>query len=376
MKLKIMYIVSTLARTGPTNQLFNIVKNLDKNFFSPIIVTLSPEPKSTLIDLFNKENIKIHSLNFSRFEGAFKAGKIISKIIEKYDPDIIHTQGLRPDSLAVKYIKGKNVITTIRNFPFEDYPLKFGKLLGRIMAYNHINSIRNIDYPVACSLSLQKKFKTRLNIDVDVIQNGVNTDKYNQINDSQKKKLRNKLGIPTEKKVFISVGALIKRKAPEVVIDGFLNMDKSSESLLFILGDGPLMKNCEEMVKKYKNVILLGSINNVNQYLQASDYFISASTSEGLPNTVLEALSVGLPVCLSDIDPHEEILNQNKECGILFKVNNRTDLSKKLNHLIQSDYSIMRGAALNLIKSNFSAKIMSNKYQELYKKISSVSTKC
>ena len=42
---KILYIVSTLERCGPTNQLSYIIKYLDKSKFEPMVLTLSPEPK-------------------------------------------------------------------------------------------------------------------------------------------------------------------------------------------------------------------------------------------------------------------------------------------------------------------------------------------
>lgn len=42
---KVLYIVSTLRETGPTNQLFGIISNLNKNDYNPVILTLSPNLK-------------------------------------------------------------------------------------------------------------------------------------------------------------------------------------------------------------------------------------------------------------------------------------------------------------------------------------------
>ena len=72
----------------------------------------------------------------------------------------------------------------------------------------------------------------------------------------------------------------------------------------------------------------------VKDYLQAADIFISTAVSEGLPNTVLEALSSGLPCILSDIGPHREIIEKNVGAGKLFKLRDSVELSK-----IMEDYS-------------------------------------
>src|SRR5690625_7810412 len=96
--MRIMYLVSTLGASGPTNQLFNLVTNLDKKKYTPIIITLSPEPSNTLIDEFIEKEIKVKSLSLSRLKGLFKAKKKLNQIIKAYKQDIIHSQGLKPRS--------------------------------------------------------------------------------------------------------------------------------------------------------------------------------------------------------------------------------------------------------------------------------------
>ena len=78
---KILYIVSTLQRTGPTNVLFNLVSHLDRTKFQPVILTLSPENNShyTLQAEFLKLDVEIHSIGLSRIAG-FLLGN--SKILE------------------------------------------------------------------------------------------------------------------------------------------------------------------------------------------------------------------------------------------------------------------------------------------------------
>ena len=53
-KIKILYVVSTLRQSGPTNQLKGIISNLDKRKYEALVLTLSPEPKKTLVDNFTQ----------------------------------------------------------------------------------------------------------------------------------------------------------------------------------------------------------------------------------------------------------------------------------------------------------------------------------
>lgn len=365
--MKILYLVSTLARTGPTNQLYNIVNNLDQEKFNPIIVTLSPEPSNSMKEQFKKIGVPIETLNLSRLKGLYLNKRNIREVINYHNPEIIHTQGIRADEIAVKYLTDFKVVSSIRNYPFEDYPKKFGKIIGSLMAYKHLRIIQKAYKPVVCSNTLKETFIERSRIDLSVIQNGVDTEKFYPINDSKKKILREQLGIPLDKNILISVGSLINRKSPEVVIKGFLNSNLSKNYVLLLGGSGPLLEKCKELVRTNSNVILLDSIDNVNEYLQISDYFISASQSEGLPNTVLEALAVGLPVVLSDIKPHLEILDFDSNAGFLFRKNDINKLIEELNNLLnERDYISKSLSAKNIISEHLSAESMSRKYQRLY----------
>lgn len=59
--------------------------------------------------------------------------KTLKNVLKEIQPDVIHSLGVFPD-FAVSRMKCFNQIITLRNYVYEDYPAKFGKLLGTIMA--------------------------------------------------------------------------------------------------------------------------------------------------------------------------------------------------------------------------------------------------
>jgi glycosyltransferase involved in cell wall biosynthesis len=362
----LLYVVSTLASSGPTNQLYNLICNLNQSVFKPIILTLSTEPANSKYQDFVKQGIQVESLSLSRVNMIFQGKKQLKQIIKKIKPDIIHTCGIRPDIYINKYLGEYLHCNTIRNYPYEDYPVKFGKFMGTIMAYTHMKLHKKISYPVSCSYSIADKIKTRHNITTHVIQNGINSEHYSPVSIEEKTRLRKQLNLP-EKILFIFVGSLIERKEPILLIKAFKESKLSENATLVILGDGPLSDGCNQL--KDDSIIMKGNVVNVSEYLKACDVFVSPSNSEGLPNAVLEAMGASLPSILSDIEPHKEILQRSTDIGVLFKVGNIDGLSECLKKAMDWDFKIMGKRSRNSLEQNFSAKKMSRSYQDFYKTI-------
>jgi len=363
--MKIAYIVSTLKRAGPTVQVYNLVKNLDKRLFTPVVITLSPEPANSIKEEFRKEGIDTHNLNLSRLQGLFFAKTKLKGLLDKIKPDIVHTQGIRADNLVFRHFKEYPHVLTIRNYPFYDYPPLYGKVKGWFMAKNHCKIVAQTPYAVTCSKTISDIFRQNHGVTLYSIQNGVDIEKFRPVED--KNSLREKLNIDIDKKVFIVVGSLTPRKNHETVIEAF-NRVENSETILLIAGSGTEEINLKKQAGN--NVKFLGNVDNIAEYFRASDMYISASLAEGLPNTVMEAMASGLPVILSNIPSHTEILNHNRNAGKLFKCRDIEELTAIIEHFLnQKDLSGYSSASRTLIKQNLSAEIMSLNYQEMYKKV-------
>ncbi len=363
--IKICYLISSLRRTGPVNQLFYIIKNLDRKKFEPFILTLSPEPLDSKIDDFKKLDIKIIQINMSRIKGIFFLQKEVEKIIDKEKPQIVHSTGIRGDKIALNLMKfDLKSIMSVRNFPFKDYPMKFGTLKGNLMAYAHFGILKSAEKPIACSKNIADEFQNKLKLKMDFINNGVDLDKFFKVSSEEKINLRKKLGINNKKLVFITVGSIISRKNSEIIIKSFQKTDK--DRTLVILGDGPLRQNLEEISKDNKNIVFKGQVSNVDEYLKASDFFVSASLAEGMPNTVLEAMACGLPVILSNIEPHKEVVKETNLKKYLFETNDEKKLKNNIDNIFKEDYEQLSTEVVEKIVKHFSAKSMSKQYQNLY----------
>jgi len=261
-------------------------------------------------------------------------------------------------------------VATQRNYPYEDYPAKYGALKGGLAALVHVAALRQIDVPVACSNAVQRKVEPH-GIESTVIQNGVDASTYRPAEDEEEKHaLRAQLDLPKDCPIFVSVGFMIPRKDPLCVIEGFAQSDQAQDGVLLMLGDGPMLDKSRQVAQTTgADIRLPGFVDNVEMYLRASDYFVSGSHSEGLPNTVMEALACGLPAVLSNIPAHREILKRSSEPAQLFKTGDSSALKDALNQMKAANKSSQQQAARALIQSQFTAERVSQSYQDLYDKI-------
>jgi len=333
---------------------------MDKNRFDIFIICLSQEGKNSMTDHFLEMNIQIINLNNDRIEGIIKNKMVVQSFVDEHKIDVSHSHGLRADSINSR-LKNVTRFNTIHNFPGEDYLLQYGKLKGLLMEMKHKKAIHNIDFPISCAKSIAEKFKTAYNIHSSWIQNGIEIGEYDLVNQN-KQELKKKLGLPIDKTLFIVSGSLIPRKNPKLIIETFNQFKVNSAALIFI-GGGKLNKIlCEN--NQNKNIYFFNKVFNVADYLKSSDFYISASSSEGLPNSVLEAMSSGLPTLLSDISSHKEIVGNGYP--YLFKENDTDDLLRKMRLIIKDDYMSLSRAGSNKVKAKFSSVLMSESYQTKY----------
>ena len=346
-----------MRKCGPTNQLLNIIKYLDKKAFNVKVLTLSPEPSDTYINVYKNLGIDCNSLNLGRIKSIFLAIPRLIRFVKRFKPDIIHSQGIRPDFLSSfldKYCKARFI--TLRNFAYEDYGNKYG-IMGNFIAKLHLSVAKKCKYLVACSEKLSKRLN-KIGIETTGISNGINVELYKPNFEIYKSN-------NNQKPVFIVSGALSKRKNNSFLVRFFDNYFDTNKGTLIFIGEGEELNSLKSLTNK-TNIIFLGKVVNPEYYLQQADIIVSASKSEGLPNSILEGLGCGLPSVLSNIPSHLEIKEILKNEVFLFNLDNENDLAEKIKLALDFAEKTSKKDISEKLINNFSAEIMSKKYQNLY----------
>lgn len=113
--------------------------------------------------------------------------------------------------------------------------------------------------------------------------------------------------------------------------------------------------------KLKEKVIFIGSVNNIHEYLKASDIFILNSTKEGMPNALLEAMASGLPSIVSHLEGVNDFITFNRINSIV--VENDAGLKKAIKELIRNkDFAVKLGQkASKFITKKYSIKNVAEK---------------
>jgi glycosyltransferase involved in cell wall biosynthesis len=363
--ITILYILSTLRRSGPVMQLYYLLKYIDFNKYRPVILTFSREPHNTMKKEFEALGISVQCCNLARINGIVGLPPRVRSFSKKIKPDVIHSQCFRSDWLSSYFLSSCPRVATAHNYPWEDYPPRVGKIGGAFASVLHLHFFRKLPCVVSVSKNVSDCLKQH-SINAITIDNCVDNHKYCQTGKSEKGLLTAKLNLPINKRIVLSVGSLNIRKNPLTVVESFLKSQQKEDAFLVMIGDGPLKEECVSAAKSYKNVRFTGFVENVVEYLQCADVFVSASKSEGLPVGVLEALSCGLPVILSDISPHKNILSHNSLSGRLFSLADERTLVSAFNQIDKLAKPEAAIAARQVVDRHYSANRMSKEYSILY----------
>ena len=123
---------------------------------------------------------------------------------------------------------------------------------------------------------------------------------------------RQELALPTDKPIVGAVGRLVPVKDHACLVEAVALLGREGlQPMLVIAGDGPLRGATEERASALgieHQVRLLGHRNDIERVLAALDVFVLPSRSEGLNNTILEAMAAGLPVLATRVGGADEMV--------------------------------------------------------------------
>ena len=177
---------------------------------------------------------------------------------------------------------------------------------------------------------------------------------YNSVNVPNKID-RNELNkVPTG----LFLGRIGERKGAYDLIETVKNIKNEGIKIKILMaGDGEIQK-AKDIIKKENiedSIEILGWIDNKQkeEYLKSSDFYILPSYDEGMPMSVLEAMSYSLPVITTDVGGIPEIVRMKKN-GIMVKPGNKDEIKNAIKKIIENN--------------EFRKEISENAYETILKK--------
>ena len=174
-------------------------------------------------------------------------------------------------------------------------------------------------------------------------------------------------------KRIVNVGRLdIWQKRQDILIDAFWKICKEyPDYILEFYGDGVDDQQLKSMAKNNAQIRFMGKTSNVAEAIQNAAMFVLSSDFEGIPNALLEAMSLGLPCISTDCSPGgAALLIQNKVNGLLIQRGNADDLAKAMKYLLDNqDKAESMGREALKVVNTYSEERIKNMWLSFLEKI-------
>jgi len=284
------------------------VRYLAKHFNE--IYVISPQPYGSNRNLrdYEYDNVRVYYPRFFHLpieffrkrlgDNFFKASLQVIKR-EKLEFDLVHAHFTWPSGYAGALLKKElNMPLVITAHGFDIYEVPFRseyyrrKVLSALGAADHIITVSKSNVEI-----LTKKLEVSPG-KVSLIPNGFDGDLFRPM---AKEEARARLGLPSEKKITLTVGNLVPVKGHEYLIGAAEEVVKEKPNALFVIvGSGPLRKKLENLVRffnieSYFYFAGARPHEEIPLWMNAADVFVLPSLIEGNPTVMFEALGVGLP---------------------------------------------------------------------------------
>lgn len=317
--IKILMIIPGMRSGGAERVMATLCNELSKKNQVRLVALKSTDSDyelSTLVD-FAGGNVKKQNI--------FDSVKIVSKQYSTWKPDV-----------TVSFMTKANIVALLaKKISAYKVPVVIAERANPYYAANYLKIFRKFLYPHADGAVFQTEqaknyYSNILKCESVVLKNPLNSNFSADIFQGERRK------------AIVSVGRLSKEKNQKLLIESFNKIaHKFPEYVVEIYGEGPLRNELQRLID-IKNlnsqVKLMGRKKDIQKYIRDAEMFILPSNSEGMPNSLLEAMALGLPSIATDCPiGGPAFIIDNKINGILVPMNDVDVLSANIENLINDN---------------------------------------
>lgn len=349
--VKIFQVITVSEFGGAQTVVANLAEKLgDKQTFY-ILYGGEGEAWAHLDSTPNFIRISEHRKNIS-YKDLILAFKLF-RLRCKYRPDIVHLHSSKMGAIGRIVFNPKTIVYTVHGFD------SIRKGFSKFLIIEKLLKSRAARIVGVSKYDIEALREEGITSNVELIYNGVidhSSDLAQDVNEPIIKRL------DSIKENYSNIVMCISRISPQKKFDLFLEIAKLRKDIAFVW-----IGNKEKILDLPDNVFCLGESPFAYIYLNYADIFLLPSNYEGLPMSILEALSYGVPVVASSVGGISEVLNGTNGFAV---DNNALLFTEKIDYILNPyNFENMKKQARQSYLNNYTVDKMASKYEAVYKAI-------
>jgi sugar transferase (PEP-CTERM/EpsH1 system associated) len=364
--LRVLQVINRIWMGGTEYALLNLISGLPGELFEHRVCALRGcDPEFPRMAMVNGK-VFIAGENNQNFQ--FSIFRLV-RIMRQYRPHIVHSRnwGAIESVFAARLARVPVVIHSEHGYELEMLEgLPRRQRLTRRVSYGLCDAVFTVTGELRDFHARQAGISPNR---IRVIHNGVDTNRFRPGLDLG---LREQLKIPPQRLVIGTVGRMVPIKDHRTLLRAAeLLISRGVDAHFLLVGDGPLLESHRAYVRDSRVLAdrarFLGRSENVAEVLRTMDIFVLPSTSEGMSNTVLEAMAAGLPVVATRVGGNCEVVEE-EHTGWFFPPGNPEALSRRLQELASDRERLRKAGTAGRERAvrHFSLKRMIDDYENLY----------
>lgn len=318
----VAHVIYALRMGGLENGLVNLINRMPAERYRHAVICLTDYDR--FAERIERDDVDVFALHKKEGKDPLVYLRLL-RLLRRLRPDIVHTRNLGAlDAQLPAFLAG--VPGRIHG--------EHGRDVGDLHGENrHHHRLRRAFRPlvhryIPLSRDLERYLHTRIHVPaarITRIINGVDTEHFRPDQGrNARQALLAETGWPADSRIIGWVGRMEPVKNPLGLVDAFARLHngpapKMVDNRLILIGGGSQHDDVHRAVVDAgiaDHVWLAGQRDDVPELLRALDLFVLPSLAEGISNTVLEALAVGLPVIATDVGGNAELVVPG-QCGEL-----------------------------------------------------------
>ncbi|NSW89400.1 MAG: glycosyltransferase [Firmicutes bacterium] len=359
--LKVLYLLNHAGKAGTERYVYSLIEKLNNK---KIKAYFAYNEEGLLVERLKTIGVETFQIRM-RNPFDIKAIWDLSKLCKKLEIDLIHTQFLRENYIAIfsRILNSKVRVIYTNHFILPNNSIQ--KFFNRVLTPFEANIIAVCNKGREMLIANGNKASK-----IKVVFNGIDPSYWGEPLEST---VREEFAIGEDEFVILCASRFAHDKGHKFLVNSINELKKMTgrKFRCILAGDGPLLPEVKEQVSNLglnNEIIFTGFRSDVKNLFYGSDLYVNSSEHEALSFLIIESLASGLPVIATNMGGNSDIINAETNCGILVEYDNAKEMAEAILKVMEDGIlrQKLRENALKAVKERFSLDKVVEKTYNLY----------